>query len=289
MNKWILGARPRTLPAAIAPVLTASALAYRQNPKVDWINALLALIVGIALQVGVNYSNDYSDGTKGSDSERVGPIRLVGSGLATAKSVKNAALITYLIGAIFGVILSIRTSWLFILIGAIAIAAAWFYTGGENPYGYRGLGEISVFIFFGLVATICTYYSETHSISIWALLLGVEMGLLSCAILAINNLRDLPKDQQVNKRTLAVKLGDSGARRLLIGFLLGAFAIQLIFLFLTPMSILPVMMAPFGIRIISIVRKGGKGADLIPALGAVAKLQMLMSLWIAIALIASKP
>ena len=289
MNKWIIGARPRTLPAAIAPVLTASALAYRQNSKVDWLNALLALLVGIALQVGVNYSNDYSDGIKGSDFERVGPIRLVGSGLATANSVKNAALLTYLTGGIFGLILAIRTSWILILIGAISIAAAWFYTGGEKPYGYRGFGEISVFIFFGLVATIGTYYSETRSISIWSLLLGVEMGLLACAILAINNLRDLPKDQQVNKRTLAVKLGDSGARKLLIGLLLAALIIQLIFLFLTPMSILPVMIAPFGIRIVAIVRRGAKGADLIPALGAVARLQMLTSLWIAIALIASKP
>lgn len=289
MNKWILGARPRTLPAAIAPVLTASALAYRQSSKVDWLNALLALLVGIALQVGVNYSNDYSDGVKGSDANRVGPIRLVGSGLASANVVKNAALFTYLLGAIFGTILALRTNLILLIIGIFAIAAAWFYTGGNKPYGYRGLGEVSVFIFFGLVATIGTYYSETKSLTIWALLLGVEMGLLSCAILAVNNLRDLPKDAQVGKQTLAVRLGDAGARKLLIGLLLVALLIQLIFLFLTPMAILPVMMAPFGIRIVAQVRGGAKGADLIPTLGAVARIQMLSSLWIAIALIGSKP
>jgi 1,4-dihydroxy-2-naphthoate octaprenyltransferase len=289
MNKWIQGARPRTLPAAIAPVLTASALAYHQSNKVDWLNALLALLVGVALQIGVNYSNDYSDGIKGSDTNRVGPIRLVGSGLASANSVKNAALFTYLLGAIFGTIFALRTNWILLLIGVVAIAAAWFYTGGDNPYGYRGLGEISVFIFFGLVATIGTYYGETKSISTWSVLLGVEMGLLACAILAVNNLRDLPKDSLVGKRTLAVRLGDSGARKLLIGLLLVSLLIQLIFLFLTPMAILPVMMAPFGIRIVARVRSGAKGADLIPTLGAVARVQMLASLWIAIALIGSKP
>jgi 1,4-dihydroxy-2-naphthoate octaprenyltransferase len=289
MNKWILGARPRTLPAAIAPVLTASALAYRQSEKVDWLNAFLALLVGIALQVGVNYSNDYSDGVKGTDEKRVGPIRLVGSGLASANAVKNAALFTYLLGAAFGSILALRTNWILLLLGIVAIAAAWFYTGGDNPYGYRGFGEVSVFIFFGLVATIGTYYVETNSLSIWSLLLGVEMGLLACAILAVNNLRDLPKDAQVGKLTLAVRLGDSGARKLLIGLLLVAFLIQIIFIGLTPMAILPIMMAPFGIRIVMQVKSGAKGGDLIPTLGGVARLQMLVSLWIAIALIASKP
>ena len=167
MNKWILGARPRTLPAAIAPVLTATALAYRQNEKINYLNALLAFGVGVALQIGVNYSNDYSDGVKGTEANRVGPIRLVGSGLASAKSVKNAAMFLYLNGSIFGIVLALRTSWILILIGAIAIAAAWFYTGGNNPYGYRGLGEISVFIFFGLIATTGTYDGATKSITIW--------------------------------------------------------------------------------------------------------------------------
>jgi 1,4-dihydroxy-2-naphthoate octaprenyltransferase len=288
MNKWILGARPRTLPAAIAPVFAATALAYRESNAINWGNALLALAVGILLQVGVNYSNDYSDGIKGSDKNRVGPVRLVGSGLASAKSVKRAALITYLLGAITGLTLALRTNWLLIIIGAFAIAAAWFYTGGKHPYGYRGLGEVSVFIFFGLVATIGTYYSVSKSISIWSVLLGVEMGFLACAILAINNLRDLPKDGEVGKQTFAVRLGDGGARKLFIWLLIAPFIIQLVFLALTPMAILPVMMAPFVIKIIRVVASGAKGADLIPTLGAVAKVQMLTSLWIVIALVGSK-
>lgn len=289
MNKWIIGARPRTLPAAIAPVLTATALAYRQSEKVNWLNALLALLVGISLQIGVNYSNDYSDGVKGTDANRVGPTRLVASGLARASAVKNAALLTYVIGAIIGLWFALRTNWLLIAIGLVAIAAAWFYTGGKNPYGYRGLGEISVFIFFGLVATIGTYYGVAKAVSIWSVLLGVQMGLLACAILAINNLRDLPKDAQVGKKTLAVRLGDQKARNLLIWLIVIPFIIQLVFLKITPMAILPVMMAPFAIRIIISVRGGLKGADLIPALGSVAKLQMLTSLWIVIALVGSKP
>ena len=289
MNKWIIGARPRTLSAAITPVVAATALAYHQNKSINWINVVLALLVGISLQVGVNYSNDYSDGIKGSDNNRVGPIRLVGSGLATPKQVKSAAIFTYLVGAIFGTVLSLRTNWILLAIGAIALLAAWFYTGGSTPYGYRSLGELSVFIFFGIVATLGTYYGATKSFSVWALLLAIEMGLMACAILAINNLRDLPKDALVGKITLAVRLGDVGARRFLILILLFIFLTQLIFLKLTPMAILPIMMVPYALKIINQIRSGASGADLIPTLGAIAKLQSLMGLWIVVALIASRP
>jgi 1,4-dihydroxy-2-naphthoate octaprenyltransferase len=284
MKKWILGARPRTLPAAIAPVLSATSLAIHEKFKIDWVNALLALLVGLLLQIGVNYSNDYSDGVKGSDANRVGPLRLVGSGLASAAAVKRAALVTYLLGAIAGLVLALRTNPLLILIGVICIAAAWYYTGGKNPYGYRGLGEISVFIFFGIVATNGTYYGETKSLSLWSLLLSVEMGLLACAILAINNLRDLPKDEKVGKRTLAVRLGDNGARKLLIGLIVAPFIIQIFFAFLTPVELLPLIVFPFALRVIKQVRSGATGADLIPSLGAVARIQMLVSLWIVLAL-----
>ena len=289
MNKWIIGARPRTLSAAITPVVAATALAYHQNKTINWINVVLALIVGISLQVGVNYSNDYSDGIKGSDNNRVGPIRLVGSGLATPKQVKSAAIFTYLVGAIFGTVLSLRTNWILLAIGAIALLAAWFYTGGSTPYGYRSLGELSVFIFFGIVATLGTYYGATKNFSVWALLLAIEMGLMACAILAINNLRDLPKDALVGKITLAVRLGDVGARRFLILILLFIFLTQLIFLKLTPMAILPIMMVSYALKIINQIRSGASGADLIPTLGAIAKLQSLMGLWIVVALIASRP
>ena len=289
MNKWIIGARPRTLSAAITPVVAATALAYHQNKTINWINVVLALLVGISLQVGVNYSNDYSDGIKGSDNNRVGPIRLVGSGLATPKQVKSAAIFTYLVGAIFGTVLSLRTNWILLAIGAIALLAAWFYTGGSTPYGYRSLGELSVFIFFGIVATLGTYYGATKNFSVWALLLAIEMGLMACAILAINNLRDLPKDALVGKITLAVRLGDVGARRFLILILLFIFLTQLIFLKLTPMAILPIMMVPYALKIINQIRSGASGADLIPTLGAIAKLQSLMGLWIVVALFASRP
>ena len=289
MNKWIIGARPRTFSAAITPVVAATALAYHQNKTINWINVVLALIVGISLQVGVNYSNDYSDGIKGSDNNRVGPIRLVGSGLATPKQVKSAAIFTYLVGAIFGTVLSLRTNWILLVIGAIALLAAWFYTGGSTPYGYRSLGELSVFIFFGIVATLGTYYGATKNFSVWALLLAIEMGLMACAILAINNLRDLPKDALVGKITLAVRLRDVGARRFLILILLFIFLTQLIFLKLTPMAILPIMMVPYALKIINQIRSGASGADLIPTLGAIAKLQSLMGLWIVVALIASRP
>lgn len=288
MNKWILGARPRTLPAAIAPVVTATALAFNQNKKVDWLNALFALLVGISLQIGVNYSNDYSDGIKGSDFDRVGPIRLVGGKLASASSVKRAALITYLIGAIFGLILALRSSWVLLLIGAISIVGAWYYTGGKKPYGYRGLGEISVFVFFGLVATVGTYYGETKNVSFWVIALGAQMGLLSCAILAVNNLRDLPKDKLVGKRTLAVRLGDLGARKFLISLLLISLLIQISFITFTAWALLPIVMLPQGVRIVKQILSGAQGVELIPTLGAIAKLQMLTSLWIALAFIVAK-
>lgn len=288
MNKWVLGARPKTLPAAIAPVVTATALAYHLKSDLNWLNALLSLVVGLLLQIGVNYSNDYSDGIKGTDTNRVGPIRLVASGLASAKSVKNAAIVSYSVAALAGLLLSIRTNPILILFGFLAILAAWFYTGGKNPYGYRGLGDVSVFIFFGLVATVGTFYVETRSLSFWALLLGVQMGLFSCAILAVNNLRDLPKDKEAGKRTLAVRFGDLGARKYLNALLLLALLIQIAFLKLTYVAIIPILLLPYGLRISKKIRMGLKGAELIPLLGEIAKIQTLASLWITISLIFGK-
>ena len=217
MNKWILGARPRTLSAAIAPVLIASALA---GSEFNWFRAALALKVAVWLQIGVNYANDYSDGVKGTDENRVGPTRLVASGLATAKAVKNAAFISFAIASVAGVWLSLLTSPLLILIGMLAIAAAWGYTGGKNPYGYSGLGEISVFTFFGLVATMGTYYVQTENITVLSFIVSIPMGALACAILEINNIRDRAHDELVGKRTIAVRLGDTNARRLFVSLLL---------------------------------------------------------------------
>ena len=289
MNKWVIGARLRTLPAAIAPVLSATALAYNKNNSINLVNGVLALFVGICLQVGVNYSNDYSDGIKGTDEERVGPTRLVASGLATPAAVRKAALLTYLFGAIFGLALALRTNPWLILIGAVSIVAAWFYTGGKKPYGYKGLGEISVFIFFGLVATLGTYYAESGNLTLWAIALAVEMGFLACAILAVNNLRDLPKDALVGKHTLAVRLGDKRARQLLITLIILPLLIQITFIKITYLSLLSLLVIPSLVKIIRTIRRGAVNAELIPALGAIAKLQSAFTLWIVIALVLGRP
>lgn len=208
---WIAGARPKTLGAAIAPVIVGTAFAgYDAEPT----NFILALLVALALQIGVNYANDYSDGVRGTDDDRVGPIRLVGSGLAKPEAVKRAAFFSFFVAAFAGLILSARTEWYLLIIGALAIIAAWTYTGGPKPYGYQALGEISVFIFFGLVATLGTYFVQVGSISWPVILAAISMGLLATAILNVNNLRDLERDAKSGKRTLAVRLGAARTRTL---------------------------------------------------------------------------
>jgi 1,4-dihydroxy-2-naphthoate octaprenyltransferase len=208
---WIAGARPKTLGAAIAPVIVGTAFAgYDAEPT----NFILALLVALALQIGVNYANDYSDGVRGTDDDRVGPIRLVGSGLAKPEAVKRAAFLSFFVAAFAGLILSARTEWYLLIIGALAIIAAWTYTGGPKPYGYQALGEISVFIFFGLVATLGTYFVQVGSISWPVILAAISMGLLATAILNVNNLRDLERDAKSGKRTLAVRLGAARTKTL---------------------------------------------------------------------------
>jgi 1,4-dihydroxy-2-naphthoate octaprenyltransferase len=208
---WIAGARPKTLVAAIAPAIVGTAFA---GYDAKLINFLLALIVGLALQIGVNYANDYSDGIKGTDDDRVGPIRLVGSGLAKPTEVKRAALVSFGVAALAGLILASRTDWFLLIIGGLAILAAWGYTGGAKPYGYMALGEVSVFIFFGLVATLGTYYVQVGGISFEVLIAAIAMGFLATAILVVNNLRDLERDAKSGKTTLAVKLGAARTRTL---------------------------------------------------------------------------
>ena len=279
MNKWIIGARPRTLPAAIAPVVVATALA---GADWNWFRAALALKVGVWLQIGVNYANDYSDGVKGSDDNRIGPIRLVASGLATAAQVKRAAFISFGIASIAGLWLSLLASPWLLLVGVAAIAAAWGYTGGKNPYGYSGLGEVSVFIFFGLTATVGTYYAQTGHVTALSVLCAVPMGALACAILAVNNLRDRAQDELVGKRTLAVRLGDTKARK---GFVvLLVFAHLSALTTLVPWSLLTVAVLPLTISISRAVMSGASGADLIPLLGKTGKLQMFFGVLFALAL-----
>ena len=279
MNKWILGARPRTLPAAIAPVVVASALA---GSDFNWFRAALALKVGVWLQIGVNYANDYSDGVKGTDENRVGPTRLVASGLASAKAVKNAAFISFAIASVAGLWLSLLTSPLLILIGMLAIAAAWGYTGGKNPYGYSGLGEVSVFTFFGLVATMGTYYVQTESVTALSFIVAIPMGALSCAILAVNNIRDRAQDELVGKRTLAVRLGDRRARHLYVSLLVLAHVAALATLI--PTAMLTLLVAPMSFSISKLVLSDVSGKELIPALGRTGKLQLIFAILFAVAL-----
>jgi 1,4-dihydroxy-2-naphthoate polyprenyltransferase len=279
MNKWIIGARPRTLPAAIAPVLVATAYA---GSNWEPIRALSALLVSLALQIGVNYANDYSDGIRGTDDSRIGPVRLTASGLASPKSVRAAALISFLFAALIGLTLAAATSWWIILVGALAINAAWGYTGGANPYGYKGLGEISVFLFFGIVATVGSYYVQTEELNLQIFIVAIPMGSLACAILAINNLRDRAQDQIVGKKTLAVRLGDSGARKLYIALLISAHLFAL--LTLQPAVLLTLLAAPLTWKLARGVASGVSGAELIPYLARTGKLQLVFAILFALGL-----
>jgi 1,4-dihydroxy-2-naphthoate octaprenyltransferase len=209
----VQGARPRTLPAAVAPVLAGTGIAAYADAAVWW-KALLALVVSLALQVAVNYANDYSDGIRGTDDVRVGPMRLVGSQAATPAAVKRAAFLAFGVAGAAGLALAATTAWWLVAVGAVSVLAAWYYTGGSTPYGYLGLGEVMVFVFFGLVAVVGTTYVQVEEWSTPALYAGAGIGALACAILVVNNLRDIPTDTGAGKRTLAVRLGDRRTRTL---------------------------------------------------------------------------
>ncbi len=280
MNKWIVGARVKTLPAAVAPVLIGTFYAE----KINCSNAFLALVVSLFLQIAVNFANDYSDGVRGTDTHRIGPVRLVASGLASASSVKVAALISFLIAAIAGFVLALNISpWLF-LVGAASIWAAWGYTGGKKPYGYFGFGELSVFIFFGLVATVGSYYIQTEQFNWQIFLLSIPVGTLSCAILAINNLRDLPQDKLVGKRTMAVRIGEKNTRVFFMLLLVTAQVTALAAASISSLALITLICAPITYRVVRQVLNGAVGAELIEVLSKTAKLQLLMASLLAAAL-----
>lgn len=265
---WVAGARPRTLPAAVAPVLIGTGAAYAIGGA-RVVAALLALIVALALQVGVNYANDYSDGVRGTDERRVGPVRLVGQGLAEAAAVKRAAFAAFGVAALAGcVLVALSGTWWLLLVGAAAVLAAWFYTGGSKPYGYRGLGELFVFVFFGLVATAGTTYTQALTVSPAAWAGAVGVGALSCAILMANNIRDIPGDQAVGKRTLAVRLGDNRARWAYVVLVGVAFGAALVASRFHPGALLALVAAVFLNRPSRALRSGATGVDLIPVLVA---------------------
>lgn len=271
--QWVQGARPRTLPAAFAPVLVgsgAAALAGSVRP----VRALLALVVAVALQVAVNYANDYSDGVRGTDADRVGPLRLVGSGVATPGAVKDAALACFGIAAVAGLALALLTTLWLVPLGALMIAAAWGYTGGRSPYGYRGLGEVSVFVFFGLVAVTGTTYVQAERVTLAAVLGGAACGALACAILVVNNLRDIPTDAVAGKRTLAVLLGGARTRRLYLALVAAAFSIGIALVAVTPWALLVLLAVPLAVPPVRRVLGGATGAELVPVLGGTGRLQL---------------
>ena len=266
-GQWLEGARPRTLPAAVAPVAAGTGAAAALDGFVGW-KALLALLVALALQVGVNYANDYSDGVRGTDATRVGPLRLVGSGVARPAAVKAAAIGSFAVAALLGLVLAVSTSWWLLVVGAAAIVAAWFYTGGTRPYGYRGLGELSVFVFFGLVATIGTTYVQAQDVSAAAVLAGVGCGALACAILVANNLRDLDNDKVAGKHTLAVRLGDAGTRRLYLALVVLAYVALVVIAVGHPWALLALPSAALLAGPTSALLAGARGRDLVPVLKA---------------------
>lgn len=281
--QWIEGARPRTLPNAVAPVIAGTGAAAWLGEAVWW-KALLALVVSLALIVGVNYANDYSDGIRGTDDVRSGPLRLVGSKAATPRAVLTAALVSLLVGAGAGLALAIVSQPWLIAIGAACIAGAWLYTGGSKPYGYRALGEVAVFVFFGLVAVLGTQYTQALRVDWVGLAMAVAMGSLSSAVLVANNLRDIPTDTDSGKITLAVRLGDAKTRILYVGLLAVAFVLTLVLMLATPWTAVGLVALPLAVRAAGPVRRGLGGRELIPVLRDTGLTMLVWALAVAVAL-----
>jgi 1,4-dihydroxy-2-naphthoate octaprenyltransferase len=286
LNLWIKGARPKTLPAAVAPVLVGVACAsIESSAEHVWANGLFALVVSLALQVAVNFANDYSDGIRGTDIDRVGPMRLVGSGAKEPKEVKQAAFAAFGVAAVFGLILAAATSWWLIAVGLACIAAGWFYTGGSKPYGYYGFGELFVFIFFGLVATTGTTFVVIQKISYTSFVASIALGSLACALLVINNLRDIPGDTVAGKKTLAVRLGDKQTRRLYYSLLVVSGLAILLLAVELPSTLIGLLGLLAAIPAIRRVMRGAVGKDLIDVLGATGRTQILTAVALSAGLI----
>ncbi len=282
--QWIEGARPRTLPNAIAPVIAGTGAAAWLH-SASWWKALLAFVVATAMIIGVNYANDYSDGIRGTDDVRAGPLRLVGSKVATPRSVLTAAIISLGVAAVAGVALAwVSAPWL-IAVGAVCIAGAWLYTGGSKPYGYLGFGEVAVFVFFGLVAVLGTQYTQALRIDWVGVAAAVAMGSLSSAVLVANNLRDIPTDKESGKITLAVRLGDARTRLLYQVLLVVALVVTLALMLATPWCAAGLVALPLAVRAAGPVRKGRGGKDLIPVLRDTGLTMLVWAVAVAAALI----
>ncbi|MFI6926185.1 1,4-dihydroxy-2-naphthoate polyprenyltransferase [Nonomuraea spiralis] len=283
-GQWIAGARPRTLPNAVVPVMVGTGVAVGDGGFVWW-RAVLALLVALSLQIGVNYANDYSDGIRGTDDQRVGPMRLVGSRAATPRQVLTAALGCFAVAAVLGLVLVVVTrAWWILLVGVACIGAAWFYTGGKRPYGYRGLGEPAVFVFFGVVPVMGTAYVQTEQLSWTAFLASIPVGLLSCSMLVVNNLRDVQTDSTSGKRTLAVRLGAERTRALYVLCQVVPFVVALAMIAVTPWAALAALAAPLAVTPIRTVLGKAVGPALIAVLQQTGKLQMAYGLLFAVGL-----
>jgi len=284
LSQWVEGARPRTLPAAVAPVLVGTGAAYTLG-KASPGFALLSLLVSLALQVGVNYANDYSDGIRGTDQERVGPVRLVGQGLARPDNVKLAAILSFASAALFGMaLIALSAAYVMLLVGAASIAAAWYYTGGRRPYGYAGLGEVFVFVFFGLVATLGTTYTQALTVSPASIAGAVGVGAIASAILVANNLRDIPTDQAHGKRTLAVRLGETRTRALYAALLGLALACVLVAGRIHPTALIALLSFALAVPLLWRVLRGALGKDLVPVLSGPGRFELVYGALLALGL-----
>ncbi|MFN0027800.1 MAG: 1,4-dihydroxy-2-naphthoate polyprenyltransferase [Acidimicrobiales bacterium] len=288
-NPWVLGARPRTLPAAVVPVVVGAAAAVGAGPAITVWRGFVALFVSLAIQVGTNYTNDYADGVRGTDAVRVGPVRLVASGLRSAAAVKRAALASFGVAAVAGLGVAAVTSWWLVVVGGACIAAAWFYTAGPKPYGYLGLGELFVFVFFGPVATAGTTYVLVEEVSGLALAASVPVGLLATALLVVNNLRDIPTDRVAGKRTLAVRLGDTRTRVLYVVLLAVSFVLVPVVAgwWVRPAAALGLMAVVVARGPTGKVLGGATGRDLIAVLGATGRVQLVFGVSFAAGLVLS--
>ncbi len=282
---WFQASRPHTWANAWAPVIVGTGAAAYDGASHHWGRALLALIVAWALIIGVNYANDYSDGIRGTDEDRTGPARLTGGGLAKPAHVKRAAFIAFGVAALAGIALSLWSAWWFILVGAASILGAWFYTGGKNPYGYRGLGEVAVFVFFGLVAVLGTQYTQSGSVTWIGVLAAVAVGSISASVNLANNIRDIPSDRETGKITLAVRLGDAGARRLFTVLSSVPFVVSLVYLLEWWPLMLGIVASPLVAPGNLAMRKGVTGRALIPVIGSTGKAMLAWAVVTAIAML----
>lgn len=283
---WFAGARPRTLPAAVVPVAVGTAVAVGADIDVAWWRAGAALIVAVALQVGVNYANDYSDGVRGTDgADRVGPLRLVGSGLVAPPAVKRAATASFAVAGVVGAVLAFAVGPELFVVGAASLLAGWTYTGGPRPYGYLGLGEVFVFVFFGVVATVGTTYVLLEELSAVSFGCSVSVGLWATALLVVNNLRDITGDTIAGKRTLAVRIGDRATRIVYVAMIELAYVVTFVVTFTSGRgAVAAVVGIPFAIGPLRRITGGATGPDLIPVLAATGRVQLVSGLAMALGL-----